>query len=307
MTESRFESRIRRLAAETLGSEPQDFRRMTFGHRNVVYRAKSDDRSIILRTNEDFAVMRGTAANMEDLRELGIPMPRLLAFDTEGGSYPFAYMVLEEIPGRDLRDELEEMTQTQMTAVAERIAAYQRQAARLPRGERYGWVPIGHAGPFQTWPDLIRADRENHFRDSGGIVGERRLARLDERLERLAAYLAAVEPICFLDDLTIKNVIVEQGELRGIVDFDVVCYGDPLYWIALTQTAIVCDVGEHRLFYADELCRAMDLDEAQREIVNVYAALFAGSFLETCRANGDAEAERRLLDQLDDWLEKRDV
>ena len=101
--------------------------------------------------------------------------------------------------------------------------------------------------------------------------------------------------------------LVEQGELRGIVDFDVVCYGDPLYWIALTQTAIVCDVGEHRLFYADELCRAMDLDEAQREIVNVYAALFAGSFLETCRANGDAEAERRLLDQLDDWLEKRDV
>ena len=53
-----------------------------------------------------------------------------------------------------------------------------------------------------------------------------------------------MEPICFLDDLTIKNVIVAEGKLQGIVDFDWVCYGDPLYMIALTQTAVVSDIGE---------------------------------------------------------------
>ena len=302
MTNSNPESLIRRLAAETLGSEPESVERMTFGHRNEVYRAQSAERSIIVRTNTDPAVMRGTADNMADLRELGIPVPRILASDLHSGRYPFAYMILEEIPGRDLRDELPDMTEAQMTAAAEQVVAFQRMAGRIPRGEGFGWVPIGEPGPFRSWNELIARHRQDHFARSGTIVGEKLLALLDDRLQRLNPYLAAVEPVCFLDDLTIKNVIVERGELRGIVDFDTVCYGDPLYFIALTRTAIVCDIGEQALFYADELCRCMGLDEEQQRAANVYAALFAGSFLDTCRENGDAEAERRLLEHMEKWL-----
>ena len=43
------------------------------------------------------------------------------------------------------------------------------------------------------------------------------------------------------------------GELQGMVDFDVVCYGDPLYMVGLTATAIVIDVGTRELFYVEEL------------------------------------------------------
>jgi aminoglycoside phosphotransferase (APT) family kinase protein len=50
----------------------------------------------------------------------------------------------------------------------------------------------------------------------------------------LETYFSSVQPTYFLDDLTSKNVIVQDGELRGLVDFDVVCYDDPLYWLALT-------------------------------------------------------------------------
>lgn len=297
------EKSIQLLAVETLGCQPTKLERMTFGHRNVVYRAESSERSIIIRTNTDRSVMRGTADNMADLRELGIPVPRILASDLESSTYPFSYMVLEEIPGRDLRDELPDMTGSQMTAVAERIVSFQRQAARLPRSEGYGWVSIGEKGPFDSWQDLIDSERAQNFRSSGEIVGEEPLALLDQSLERLHPYFAKIEPVCFLDDLTIKNVIVQNGELQGIVDFDVVCFGDPLYFIALTQTAILCDVGEDRLFYANELCRCMDLSEEQKQIVNVYAALFAGSFLDTCRNNGDKEAERRLLHYMEKWLD----
>jgi len=42
--------------------------------------------------------------------------------------------------------------------------------------------------------------------------------------------MLAVPAICFLDDLTTKNVIVQDGVLQGVVDFDHVCYGDPLFW-----------------------------------------------------------------------------
>ncbi|GGO01238.1 phosphotransferase family protein [Saccharibacillus kuerlensis] len=296
------EDQIRHLAAKTLGSEPEELQQMTFGHRNTVYRAVSPERSIILRTNTDRTVMRHTADNMADLRELGVPVPRILAYDVEAANRPFAYMILEEIPGRDLRDELEDMTEQQMTAVAESIVSFQRMVRRLPRVEGCGWTPIGEKAPFTSWQELIRSERSKNFRESSEIVGSAMLKQLDRKLEQLHTYFAEIDPVCFLDDLTIKNVIVEHGELRGVIDFDVVCYGDPLYFIALTQTAILCDVGEHRLFYAKELCRAMGLDDEQRRIVDIYSALLAGSFLAYSRQNGDAEAEQRLLKNMEKWL-----
>jgi len=298
----RREWEVGRLISATFGSEPDNLERMTFGHRNLVYRADVGGRSFIVRTNADRSVMRRTADNMTDLRELGIPVPRILAYDMESTTYPFSYMILEEIPGRDLRYELPDMTEEQMTAVAEKVVSFQRSVRRIPRGEGYGWRAIGEKGLFDSWQQLIALDREDHFRQSGETVGTELMGKLDRRLELLHPYFAEVEPICFLDDLTIKNVIVEKGDLRGVVDFDVVCYGDPLYFIALTQTAILCDVGEERLFYAEELCRMMELDERQRRIVDVYSALFAGSFLDYCRKNEDEAAEQRLLSHMGKWL-----
>ncbi|CAM4006720.1 phosphotransferase family protein [Saccharibacillus endophyticus] len=299
----RREPEVGRLISATFGSKPDNLEQMTFGHRNVVYRADVEGRSFIVRTNADRSVMRRTADNMTDLRELGIPVPRIVAYDIEGTDYPFSYIILEEISGRDLRYELPDMTEEQMTAVAEKVVSFQRSVRRIPRGEGYGWRPIGEKGLFDSWQQLIALDREDNFRQSGDIVGAELMSKLDRRLELLHPYFAEVEPICFLDDLTIKNVIVEKGDLRGVVDFDVVCYGDPLYFIALTQTAILCDIGEERLFYAEELCRAMELDERQRRIVDVYSALFVGSFLEYGRENEDEAAEQRLLSYMGKWLE----
>lgn len=43
----------------------------------------------------------------------------------------------------------------------------------------------------------------------------------------------------FLDDLTTKNVLVADGRLSGVVDVDVVCFGDPLTTPALTKVSLV--------------------------------------------------------------------
>ena len=45
---------------------------------------------------------------------------------------PFAYMILEHFPGRDLRYELEGMTHEQMTELAQQIISYQRSVSELP-------------------------------------------------------------------------------------------------------------------------------------------------------------------------------
>jgi hypothetical protein len=47
-------------------------------------------------------------------------------------------MLLEKIPGRDLRYELPTMSAAQMTHLAEQIVGFQRVVATLPPGNGFG-------------------------------------------------------------------------------------------------------------------------------------------------------------------------
>ena len=64
-----------------------------------------------------------------------------------------------------------------------------------------------------------------------------------------------------LDDITTKNVIVSAGELQGFVDFDNVCYGDPLYMLGLTMVAIlllhIAGALKHKFIDKDETLKRM--------------------------------------------------
>lgn len=96
-----------------------------------------------------------TAYNLTILAGLGLPVRRILATDLSKARYPFAYMILARIPGRDLRYELPGMTQPQMTRLAGQIVEFQQRVATLPPGQAYGYVPIGAPGQFADWLDKI--------------------------------------------------------------------------------------------------------------------------------------------------------
>lgn len=126
--------------------------------------------------------------------------------------------------------------------------------------------------------------------------------QLRARLEAWTPYLAQIPPTCFLDDVTVKNVIVENGELQGLVDFDVVCYGDPLYMVSLTQTGIASDtMGEQEMFYIEELCRGFGVTEAQRRVIDFYSASHALDFVRFSTDADDAWREK-MTGYIEKWL-----
>ena len=292
-----------RLVADMLGVAPLGATYMDFGHMSVTYEVALPDRQVMVRTNERAEVFAGTARNLTILAGLGLPVLRVIASDLSKARYPFAYMILEKIPGRDLRYELPSRTPTQMTRVAARIVGYQRTVATLPHGAGFGWVPIGERAPFTSWRQLVQAERDK--RTSG--VQDAELVRWERRVRGLARsldpYLRQVVPTCFLDDVTTKNVIIQDGELQGLVDFDVVCYGDPLYTVGLTATAVVSDVGTRELFYVEELCRCWGLTDQQRRVVAFYAVSFALDFMRRFSINESDEWNERMLGAIARWVE----
>lgn len=295
------ETAVRNVIASALGAEPENLQRMTFGHMSRTYQATlPDGQQAIVRTNTAPETFATTSGNIETLRGLGLPVPRILTSDLTLHRYPFAYMIMESIPGRDLRYELAEMSRSQMTALAGQLVHYQRKVGALPLGEGFGYVGIGQKGPQASWWDFLFFDpSENPPIDE---TQRRWRAEVAHLIRQHELYLRAVPATCFLDDVTVKNVIILQGELQGLIDFDCVCYGDPLWWIGLTAAGVISDVGSKELLYVDELCQLYGLSHEQGQIVPLYCAMHAIGFVGRSEGSEGAAWMERMHTQIERWL-----
>src|SRR5258708_2137255 len=213
------EEQLLKRISEAFGEKPLATTHMPFGHNSLTYEVTLPDRSIIVRMNAQAEVFKGTAHNLKVLSELGLPVAHIISSDVSKTRYPFAYMILDKIPGRDLRYEMPDMTTAQMTRLATQILSFQRKVATLAPGTAFGYATIGEPGRFSTWWELVQHETLDRQTGSDATLNGwkdqlRQLAR-----EKFMPYFEQVTPKCFLDDVTIKNVIVLNGELQGLVDF----------------------------------------------------------------------------------------
>ena len=278
------EAQVMALVAEVLGVQPTAAIFQPLGHNSITYEVVLPDRSVIVRMNENASVFAAAERNLATLAGLGLPVPVVLAADLSKTRYPFAYLILDKIPGRDLRYELAGMTPAQMTRLAERIAGFQRRVMTLPLGRGYGYVGIGERGSYASWRELVFSED------------------VPVQALRFEAYFQQVRPVCFLDDITVKNVIVQNGELQGLIDFDCVCYGDPLSWLALAAVGVVSDVGAAGQFYIEELKRYWGLTPQQEPVLAFYCALMAQNFRRRAAEQETPEWNSRMQTAIAQWL-----
>lgn len=97
--------------------------------------------------------------------------------------------------------------------------------------------------------------------------------------------------------MTTKNVMISDGQLAGVVDFDVICYGDPLFHLGLTAAAVTanCERAESR-FYIDELVRLSAIDDVKVRTVHLYEAFFLTKFLTAEDPHKPGPWRRRAID-----------
>jgi aminoglycoside phosphotransferase len=300
---------IAQCVADALGERPLQLVRQLFTHSgNTVYRAEmASGRTLAVRLSPQAQTFAHTRSNLAALRSLGLPVQTVLAqgaTSTDGD-----FVVLDWLPGRDLFYAFGTLDARQAERIAGSVVAFQcRVAERLPAvpGGGFGWAAIGAPAPHARWTEIfgVAAPAALHVST---------LARLDTTpLERFRArvglvrasledYFDTLRPVCFLDDLTIKNVLVDDGELSGLIDFDTVCYGDPLLMLGSALAHIDTEVGEPGRPYADALLRCWAPQGERRRATGFYASLWVVGFLSLAIEQGNEERVRwltRVLDQL---------
>jgi aminoglycoside phosphotransferase (APT) family kinase protein len=270
------------LVLKLLSIQPRQVTRFRTGGTHYVYDVTlADQQHVVARMAATSpASLHGAVYWAQCLQPFNIPLPAILGDDRDARLTPFPALILEHLPGTDLGHVYHLLSHTQKVNLAVEIAQIQQQVATLPRGPGYGYaVSYDDPGLLPTWADVLEQSL-TRSQQRIATLGRVSVAYVDcvrALLPRFSDYVARIPPIAFLDDTTTKNVLINEGRLSGIVDVDYVCFGDPLFTVALTHMALLSMGAD--LDYTDAWCAVLTLDAHQRAALTFYTCVFCVDFL----------------------------
>lgn len=284
------------IVQSVLGQRARSVQRFNTGLAHYVYDVVTDHgNAVVVRiAREDMReALIGAVYWSERLRPLGVPLPRILHAELRPETAPFAFLMLERLPGADLGHVYPALSADEKRAIAAGVVQAQQLTGRMPPGNGFGYALNYDARlPHHTWADVVRASlaRSRQRIEQAQVFDGGHVDRAEALLDRFEPYCMTIQPRPFLDDTTTKNVLVHDGRLSGIVDVDVVCFGDPLWTVALTQMALLSR--GHDLDYIAYWRDALDLNDEQRAVLRFYTAVFCLDFMgEVGQVFNKAQAE----------------
>jgi hypothetical protein len=265
---------VARIVQSALGLHATDVRRFPTGGSRYVFECLHPGGAVVARLGRVGEPLHSAVGWHRRLEEVGVQIPKLLAH----GDEPFPHLLLTRLPGSDLGDVVGSLSKNELAAIAAGVADAQRRVATLP--------PLAGYGYAQSYDDVTLAPSWSGVLDR---LLERTRDRVTETrafdptlidlvataIERRRPELDGIAPTPFLDDTTTRNVIVHEGALSGIVDYDYVGSGDRRFVAALTKVALVAH--GHATTYAAFLLDALGGDGDG--LMPLYESLFCVDLL----------------------------
>jgi aminoglycoside phosphotransferase len=266
------------LVAAAVGSRPVEVRRFGTGLHHYVFEVSFENRaSVVARiaSEHNRSALIGASKLSRRLRPLGVPLPQIIA---EGLSHRLPHLVLERLPGTDLGNVVQTLSDSRLEAIAMEVARAQRITGDIGPARRYGYAVAASDAPHGRWSQVLQDNlaRSRKRIAAAGLFDPGTVDAVAALVSAASAELDRLPPVPFLHDTTTKNVIVTpEGRFSGIVDVDDLCFGDPRYVVALTLAALTASGGPTH--YVDAWMSAANLRNDR--IFRIYVALFIVDFM----------------------------
>jgi len=248
-THSPDDALVRKLAARATGCEPIGVKRFGTGTHHFVFEAMFSQREpVVIRmaAGQNRPAMSGAIELSRRLKPLGVPLPHIIGTGTLG---PYAYVVLERLPGTDLGNLIHSLPDSSLDAIAAEVVRAQEIAARTGSEGRYGYAVTPADAPRERWSQVLLDNlaRSRRQIDGAGLFDPAVVDCVKDLVLSARSELDKRPALPFLHDTTTKNVIVRpDGGFSGIVDVDDLCFGDPRYAAALTLASLMVSGGPIR-------------------------------------------------------------
>jgi len=235
------------ILEKVLQEKVKKIKRFPTGTEHYVYDLTTQsNKELVVRIGREDArrIFSGALYWHSILKPRGVPLPELLFSEINKNLFDFPVMIMERLKGHDLGKVYPQLTSDQKRKLAQDIYAIQNSVASLPNGKGFGFATSYEDNSLKkSWHSLL----ENQLERTKTRIREANLFDI-EYYNKIASlidenkdYFLKVKPVGFLDDTTTKNVIINEGKLAGIVDTDYVCFGDPLFVVALTQMGLLSE------------------------------------------------------------------
>jgi aminoglycoside phosphotransferase (APT) family kinase protein len=261
------------ICLKEFGSSPKSIERMKVGSANEVYAVEIKGENYIIRLNEKSEPLQGSDKYIPLFKSLGIKVPDIVgeSYSKDIGSHN--YQIQTRLEGTDIGKVIAQLTEDQLKGIAHEIASIAKKLLPLPTNGKFGYADITESKLKDSWNEAI-ADMLNTIKDrtsKTGVVDQKYITAFERAVEKYADYLSKVPSQFYFDDMSSKNVIINNGVFNGIVDLDGVAYGDYLEGIGRIKASWYGT--EYGNTYTNAVTESLDLDEKQKEIVTLYALL----------------------------------
>jgi len=218
---------------KAIGSEVSESSRVIAGEVNEVYDVKTEKGSFIVRIShgdEDRFTPEKWA--IDKAREVGVPAPEVLLIDeVEDQKKKVRVAVESKLPGKSLGDSQLPQDETRKIVVeAGEILA--KIHSITPK--KFGRLHEGGIGGHESWESYMLRLRQQQVK---GLLKSAQKAgiskdQIDKALQILGDHIEqyqGVTPHLLHGDYGPKHILVEDGQVSGILDFENATSGDPIY------------------------------------------------------------------------------
>lgn len=268
---------VNEICFRNFNKYPEEIKRYEIGYVNYVYRICFGQDIFVVRINLNKNIYTDTIYWLDKLIKIGVPVPKVMY---KGMYDKYSYLILNYIDGDDLGNIYADLSAYEKREIARDIVNIQNIVATLPENRGYGYLTSYNDENYKnSWKEVIEEhlNRSSYRIKENMIFDYTKVDKVEKLLEKYDNYFASIKPIPFLDDISSKNVLIKQGKLTGIIDIDEVCFGDKLYYVALSNMALM-GLG-YDTKYIDYLMDEMKASELEREILTLYTLVFCVDFM----------------------------
>jgi len=256
--------------------------RMATGDQHFIFAIKTENSEYVIRMTDLNQKNKFISAIywQEKLLSLGIPLAKFIQSDLNGNYSKFPALLMMRLPGNDLCNIYSNLTNSDKRNLAEEMIKIQALTNALPDGLGYGITDsYEQISVDKSWYDFL-VNRLNLFMEhikQNAVFDANEITKVILIAKNMEEEFRVIRARPFLWDASERNVIVHQGKISGIVDVDEICFGDPLFVIALTYVALKVD--GYDTLYTDYWEEILKLDKQAQCRLEFYKLFYTVVFM----------------------------